>query len=92
LLGHLHRLDVAHHRRPPGEQNGRWYHSEVCRRCAGADPKLRTGHHYCDVADMIDVLMQAAPDRWSRELLAVQLKSTTDHFAAWRWPEDADNR
>lgn len=71
-----------------GEHDGRWYHGDICRRCADADPQLHHWQAFCDVADAIDALMQTAPDRHARELLARQLADVADHFAAWRWPDE----
>jgi hypothetical protein len=74
-----------------GEQDGLRYQNDICRHCATADPKLSIWQAHCNVADQIDALMQAAPDKRTRLALAAQLKRAADHFAEWRWPEEADD-
>ena len=63
----------------------------VCPRCADHDPHLHIWQAYCQVADMIDALMQAAPDKDVRRQLAGCLKNAADSFSQWRWPEDAED-
>ncbi|MGI5232878.1 hypothetical protein [Actinoallomurus sp. CA-142502] len=75
-----------------GTRDGHWRYADICRGCATADPALSHWQRLCDVADVIDSLMQVAPDKRTRNLFAAQLKGTADHFARWRWPEDDDER
>lgn len=63
---------------------------KVCRRCATADPDFLHWQEFCDIADMIDVLMKAAPDKRVRDLLSQLIAQCADHFSAWRWDEDGN--
>lgn len=73
-----------------GKHGDAHYHGDVCRRCADADPELRHWSGFCDIADVIDAVMQTAPDKKTRELLAMQIRNAAEHFAAWRWPDEEE--
>lgn len=69
------------------KDDGAW---NVCPHCAADDPELSIWQSYCQVTEMVDALMQAAPDQVTRNHLKASLQNTADHFSAWRWPEDQD--
>ena len=58
--------------------------SSICRYCATADPALRIWQRYCDIADQLDQIMQAAADPELRGIIAEMLSRDVQHFAVWR--------
>lgn len=70
------------------DADGLAHHTDVCRRCAFADPILSNWANLCDVLDSIDGLMQDAVDQRARNVLQALITRAAEHFAVWRWPED----
>jgi hypothetical protein len=65
-------------------------YAPLCRWCVQASPELNAWQGVCDIADLIDLVMQEAVDAKQRRMFVRQIEHMADHFSEWRQDEDAN--